>query len=129
MDETFWETALMDKRAGQNWQLFKDISPRVQNLLILMYKKSGKAVSRPAWLSKDVLVRLQCEKKMHIQWNQGHISWGEYRDAVWICMDGIRKGKVQLGLNLVKDVKTNKGYCRYMGQKRKTKEKVSPHSS
>ncbi|KAK4828079.1 hypothetical protein QYF61_023139 [Mycteria americana] len=64
-----------------------------------------------------------CKKEMHRQWNQGHVSWGEYRDPAWLCRDAIRKAKAQLELNLARDAKNNKkGFYRYVGQKRKIKE-------
>ena len=44
-----------------------------------------------------------------------------------ICRDGIRKVKAQPGLNLARDVESNKNdFYRYIGQKRKIKENVPP---
>lgn len=40
----------------------------------LMCKKSSKAGWRPAWLSKDLLLKLRSEKKMHSQWKQGVLT-------------------------------------------------------
>lgn len=52
-------------------------------------------------------------------------SPGKNRDAIQICGDGIRKAKVQVDLNVVRDVKNNmKGFYRYTGQKRQAKESV-----
>lgn len=49
----------------------------------------------------------------------------EYRDAVWVCRDGIGKAMTQLGLNLARDAKNNKnGFDRCISQKNKTKESV-----
>jgi len=53
-------------------------------------------------------------------------TWGEYRDAVQTCREGIRKAKVQMELNLVRNVKNNKRSYRYTGQKRQTKESLPP---
>lgn len=54
------------------------------------------------------------------QWNQGHISWEEDKDAAQICRDGIRKAKAQLELNQARNMKTGqKGFYRYAAQKRK----------
>jgi len=50
-------------------------------------------------------------------WKQGHVAWEEYRDAVWMCRDGIRKAKAQMDLNLARDVKNKKGFYRYIVQK------------
>jgi len=91
-----------------------------------MYKKSGKEGNRSTLLSKDFLVKLKCKKKIYRQWNQGHLSWEEYRGADWMCRDGIRKAKPQLELYLARDAKNNKGFYRYVAQKRKIKENVPP---
>lgn len=49
----------------------------------------------------------------------------EYRDTVPACMDGFRKAKAHLKLNLVKDMKGNKkGFYKYIG-KRKTRENMA----
>ena len=34
---------------------------------------------------------------------------GKYRDAVWMCKDGVWKTEAQMELDLVRDVKNNKG--------------------
>jgi len=63
------------------------------------------------------------KKEKHKQWKQGWVAWEEYRDAVQICTDGIRKVKVQMELNLMRNVKNNKkGFFRYTGQNRQAKE-------
>ena len=55
------------------------------------------------------------------------MPWEVYRNTVRTCRDGIRKAKVLTELNLVRDAKNNKkGFYRYIGQKRKTKESVPP---
>lgn len=43
-----------------------------------------------------------------------------------MCKDGIKKAKAQMKLSLERDVKNNKGFCRYIAQKRKAKDCVSP---
>ncbi|KAK4811070.1 hypothetical protein QYF61_016356 [Mycteria americana] len=124
---TPWETALRDKGAEQSWQIFKDDFHRVQELLILRCKKSGKEGKRPAWMSQDLLVKLKGKKEMHRQWKQGQVSWEEYRDTARLCRDGVRKAKAWLELNLARDTKNNKkGFYRYVSQKRKVKESVPP---
>ncbi|KAK4824408.1 hypothetical protein QYF61_014719 [Mycteria americana] len=108
VNRTPWETALRDKGAEQSWQIFKEAFHRVQKLSIPWHKKSGKEGKKPAWLSRDPLVKLKGEKEMHRQWKQGQVSWEEYRDAAWLCRDGVRKAKAQLELNLARDAKNNK---------------------
>ena len=64
---------------------------------------------------------------MYRKWKQGCVSWEEYRAVVHVCRDRIRKAKVQMELNLVRDVKDNKnGSYRYIGRKRQAKESVPP---
>jgi len=61
---------------------------------------------------------------MHRRWKQGPVSWEEYRDAAWLCRVRVRKAKVQMELNLARDIKNNKDFYRYVSQKRKVKESV-----
>ncbi|KFP48026.1 hypothetical protein N323_07381, partial [Cathartes aura] len=126
VNRTPWETALRDKEE-QTWQIFKDTFHRAQELSVPRCKKSGKESKRPAWLSIDLLVKLKGRKEMRRQWKQGQIPWEEYRDAAWLCRDGVRKAKEQLDLNLARDAKNNKkGFYRYVSQKRKVKENIPP---
>ena len=81
---------------------------------------------KPKWLSKD-LVKLRRRKEIHRQWRQGRVAWEGYRDAVWMCRGGIRKGKAWMILSLEKDAKNNKkGFYRYIAQKRKAKKNLPP---
>jgi len=64
---------------------------------------------------------------MHKQWKQAQVSWEEYRDAAQLCRGGVRKAKVQMRLNLARDAKdSKKGFYRYVSQKMKVKERISP---
>jgi len=38
--------------------------------------------------------------EMQRQWKQGHVAWGEYRDAIQLCRAGIRKSKAQMELDV-----------------------------
>ncbi|KFZ65688.1 hypothetical protein N338_12981, partial [Podiceps cristatus] len=130
VSRTPWETVHRDKGAEQSWQIFKEAFHRVQKFLIPGCKKSGKEGKRPAWLSRDLLVKPKGKKETHRQWKQGQASWEEYREAARLCRDGVRKAKAQLELNLVRNAKNNKkGFYRYVSQKRKVKESVPPPSS
>jgi len=54
------------------------------------------------------------------------VAWEEYRDAVRMCRDGIRKIKAQMELSLARNLKNNeKGFFRYIVHKRLAKESVS----
>jgi len=73
------------------------------------------------------MVKLKGKKDLHRHWKQGQVSWEEYRDAVWLCRDEVRKAKLQLELNLARDAKNNKKvFYRHVNQKRKVKESVPP---
>jgi len=64
---------------------------------------------------------------MHRQWKQGQVSQEEYRDAAWVCREGVKRAMVHMDLNLVRDAKNNnEGFYRYVSQKRKVKGSVSP---
>lgn len=47
-------------------------------------------------------------------------------NVIQTCRDGIWKAKVQMELNLVRDVKNNKGFYIDTGQKRQAREIVTP---
>ncbi|KFQ62398.1 hypothetical protein N334_02973, partial [Pelecanus crispus] len=124
---TPWETVLRDRGMEQSWQTFKDTFHRAQELSVPKCKKSGKEGKRPAWLSRDLLVKLKSKRELHRQWKQGQVSWEEYREDAQLCREGVRKAKAQLELNLARDIKNNKkGFYRYVNQKRKVKESVPP---
>jgi len=99
---TPWETVLRDTGTEQSWQVFKDVFQRAQELSIPKCKKSGRAGKRPAWLRQEMLVKLSKKRELHRQWKQGLASWEEYREAAWLCRDGVRKTKAQLEAELGK---------------------------
>ena len=41
-------------------------------------------------------LKLESKKKMHRQWKQRQVSWEEWRDAVTLCRNGIRKAQLEL---------------------------------
>lgn len=43
-----------------------------------------------------------------------------------MCRDGIKKAKAHIELKLARDMKNNKSFYIYTGQKRKAKESVAP---
>jgi len=125
---TPWETVLRDRGTEQSWQVFKDVFQTAQELSIPKCKKSGREGKRPAWLRKEMLVKLRKKRELHRQWKQGLTSWEEYREAARLCRDGVRKAKAQLELNLARGAKNNKkGFYRYVSRKKMVKESI-PHS-
>lgn len=73
MDGTTWENFLRDKKSRKKWQLLKALFLGAQELSVSMCWKSGREGRRPAWLRKDLLIKLKIE--MHRQWKQEHIHW------------------------------------------------------
>lgn len=64
---------------------------------------------------------------MYRWWKHGCVSWEQYRAVVHVCRDWIRKAKVQMELNLARNMKDNKkGFNRYIGRRRRAKESVPP---
>jgi len=64
---------------------------------------------------------------LHRQRKQGEAVSEEYRDAAWLCRDGVRRAKARLQLNLARDAKNNRiGFYRYVSQQRKVTESVLP---
>ena len=55
------------------------------------------------------------------------VTWEEYRETAWVARDQVRKAKALIELNLARDVKGDKkSFHRYVSDKRKTRENVSP---
>ena len=65
VSRTPWETVLRDRRPEQSWQIFKDAFHRAQELSVPRCKKSDKEGKRPAWLSRDLLVKLKGKRELH----------------------------------------------------------------
>jgi len=62
LDEILWKTVLRNIGMEESWQLFKDTFLKAQELSIIQHRKSSAGGKKPAWLSKDLLVKLR-EKK------------------------------------------------------------------
>jgi len=125
VSRTSWETVLRDRGAKQSWQIFKDAFHRAQELSVPGCKKSSKEGKRWAWLSRGMLVKLKTKRKLHRQCKHVQVSWEEYRDAAWLCREGVRRAKAQLELNLARDARNNtKGFYGYVNHRRKVEESV-----
>lgn len=82
------------RRNGAQLSTFMDTFLRAQELLIPQYE-STKGSRTPTWLVK-----------------LGDMPWEEYRDAIWMCRDGIKKAKAETVLNLARLMKnTMKEFC------------------
>ena len=90
-------------------------------------KKSSRRGRQPLWLCKDLQLKLREKREMYRKQKQGCVAWEEYRAVVCVCRDMIRKAKVQMELNLARDVKDNKkGFYGYIRRRRQAKESVPP---
>ncbi|KFQ28626.1 hypothetical protein N331_01707, partial [Merops nubicus] len=126
VSKTPWEIVLRDKGVELSCQIFKDTYQSVQELTIPSCRKSGREGRSPAWLSRDLLVRLKDKMRLHKHWKQGQVSWEEHRVNAQLCRVKVRKAKAQLELNLSRDAKENrKGFYRYIIQTRKVKEGIA----
>ncbi|GAB0181454.1 hypothetical protein GRJ2_000610700 [Grus japonensis] len=122
-----WDKALEGRGAQESWLVFKDHLLQAQEQCIPAKRKSGKNTRRPAWINKELLDKLQHKREAYRGWNQGQVAWEEYRETVQAARDQVRKGKVLIELNLVRDIKGNKkSFYRYISDKRKTRENVGP---
>lgn len=55
------------------------------------------------------------------------MTWGEYRDIVQMCRDGIKKVKALMEWDLVRDVKNNKKlFCKYTMSEKKDQGGCTP---
>ncbi|KAK4828296.1 hypothetical protein QYF61_024961 [Mycteria americana] len=55
------------------------------------------------------------------------LPFGKHPIATASCRDVVRKVKAKVGLDLARDVKGNeKAFCKYIDDKRKTRENVGP---
>jgi len=78
-------------------------------------------------MNKELLDKLRYNKEASRRWKQGQVAWKEYRDIVQAARDQVRKAKALIELHLSMDIKGNKkSFCRYVGDKRKTRENEGP---
>ena len=107
--------------------IFKDHLLQVHEQCILTKRKSGKNARRPAWINKELLDKLKHRKETYRGWQQGQVAWEEYRETVRAARDQVRKAKTLIESNLASNLKGNtKSFCRYVGDKRKTRDNVGP---
>ena len=71
LDEISWEAVLREKGAEKSCPLFRDTLLKAQELSIPQHKKLSTGGRKPAWLNKDLLVKLKDKKEKYRQWKQG----------------------------------------------------------
>ncbi|MCQ4179430.1 hypothetical protein FK518_28165, partial [Klebsiella pneumoniae] len=78
-------------------------------------------------MSKELLDQLKVKKEAYRGWKRRQVAWEDYKEAVRVARDRVRKAKALTELNLARDIKSNKkSFYRYVGDKRKSKENVGP---
>lgn len=89
-----------------------------QEQSVSVNRKSGKNVKKSVWINKELLAKLKLKKEARRGWKQ--VQEGIQRHRLGI-QESVRKAKLQIELNLAKDVKENrKGFYTYFCDKRKT---------
>ncbi|MCQ4021238.1 hypothetical protein FK520_26920, partial [Klebsiella pneumoniae] len=127
MGQVPWEAALEGRGAQESWSIFKEHLLQAQQRCIPMKNKSGKKARRPAWMSKELLDQLKVKKEAYRGWKWGQVAWEDYKEAVRVARDKVRKAKALAELNLARDIKCNrKSFYRYVGDKRKSRVNVGP---
>ncbi|PKU40746.1 rna-directed dna polymerase from mobile element jockey-like [Limosa lapponica baueri] len=117
----------LDRGAQESWLIFKHRFLQSQDWCIPKSKKTGRGSRRPAWLSRELLKKLKWKKEVYSEWKKGQTAWEDYKNAIRVCKDEMRKAKASLELKLARGVKVNKmGFFNYIGGKRKMRENVSP---
>ena len=80
---------------------------------------------RPAWMNRELFLRLQEKKRIYLLWKKGRATQKEYKEVVKMCREKIRKAKAQLELKLAAGVKGNKKlFYKYINSKRRTRENL-----
>ncbi|NWT63551.1 RTJK polymerase, partial [Erythrocercus mccallii] len=122
-----WDRALEGKGAEASWLTFKHHFLQAQDQCIPKCRKSSKRVRRPAWLSRELLLKLKQKREIYKTWKEGQATWEEYREVVKGCRDATRKAKASLEIKLAREIKDNKkSFYKYVGGKKKPKSSVGP---
>jgi len=96
--------ALEGRGAQESWSLFKDHLPQAHKQCIPRKRKVGKNVRRPPWITEELLDLLKHRKKVYREWKQEWLTWEDYIEVFQAARDWIRKAKIQIELNLARDM-------------------------
>jgi len=58
----------------------------------------------PAWMNKELLLKLNHKKEALRRWQQGQVTW----DTVRACGNKVRKAKANMKLNLARKMKVER---------------------
>ncbi|KAK4828902.1 hypothetical protein QYF61_001460 [Mycteria americana] len=122
-----WEIVLKGKGVQEGWAFFKKELLKAQEQAVPMCCKTNWRGRRPAWLNRELLLRLRKRRRVYHFWKKGQATQEEYRDLVKSCRERIRKTKAQLELNLATVVRDNKKcFYKYINNKKRAKENLPP---
>lgn len=65
-------------------------------------KEIGQERQETGWPYWDLLAELKGKNEMHRWQKKGQVSQKEYRNTVWLCMDGVGEGQGVAGAELGK---------------------------
>jgi len=80
-----WVRALDGKEVQERWSLFKHHFLHAQDRCIPLRKKSSKGGRRTAWMSKELLAKLEWKRKVNGMRKERQATWEEYRNVVRAC--------------------------------------------
>ncbi|PKU42736.1 hypothetical protein llap_6956 [Limosa lapponica baueri] len=103
-----WDKALEGRGTQKSLLVLKDQFLQAQKQCIPTKSKSGKNARKPVWMNKELLDKFKHNREAYRRWKQGQVAWDEYREIVQADRDQVRKAKVQIELNLARDIKGNK---------------------
>ena len=105
--------------------LFKKEVLKAQEQAVPLSRKMSRYGRRPAWMNRELFLRLQEKKRIYLLWKKGWAIRKEYKEVVKMCREKIRKAKARLELNLAAGVKGNKKlFYKYINSKRRTRENL-----
>ena len=120
-----WGSVLESKGVQDGWLLFKKEVLKAQEQAVPLSRKMSRRGRRPAWMNRELFLRLREKKRIYLLWKKGQATQKEYKEVVKMCREKIRKAKAQLELNLAAGVKGNKKlFYKYINNKRKTRENL-----
>jgi len=122
-----WESLLKGKGVQEAWMLLKMEILKAQEQAVSECCTVSRRGRRPVWMNRELLLRLQKKKRVHVLWKKGQATWGDYMEVAEVCREEVRKAKARLELRLATAVKEKKkSFYKYTSGKRRSKENLHP---
>ena len=86
-----WGSVLESKGVQDGWLLFKKEVLKVQEQAVHLSRKMSQSGRRPVWMNRELFLRLQEKKRIHLLWKKGRATQKEYKEVVKMCREKIRK--------------------------------------